>query len=360
MRDRTQRRIADEAVLAANEADAEAVKWQLQLRLASLEDDAGRPVLRPYRRTGRRALVHRAPPRRGRRRRAGGRRLASRGRDTVLPGDARRSVRAPLAPAVRFHRPRAARRLRRGLRRPRLARRIRRRARPAARRARPGPHRPDARHRRDDPGRAGRDHPRPARTLPRRAGRSGHRARPRSACTAPRSCSTSTARCCRARACSSSVRTPCSCATSARCSRRSARRPRRRRRSTGCSSLRFRVRGEDPDAVAAVKGDARMATVIARAANQMIKLPAEGLTLAYRARRIAPDARRPRTSSSPKRNAERCPSRRSGSGSATRSCAPRTRSSRAASSSGPTSRSGAPSCSPTPRTARRSTAAGAR
>ena len=51
-------------------------------------------------------------------------------------------------------------------------------------------------------------------------------------------------------------------------------------------SLRFRVRGEDPDAVTSVKGDARMATVIARAANQMIKLPAEGLTLAYRARRI--------------------------------------------------------------------------
>jgi DNA helicase IV len=51
-------------------------------------------------------------------------------------------------------------------------------------------------------------------------------------------------------------------------------------------SLRFRVRGEDPDAVAAVKGDARMATVIARAANQIIKLPVEGLTLAYRARRL--------------------------------------------------------------------------
>jgi len=41
MRRRTAARVADEDVLAANEADAEAVKWQLQRRLASLDDEAG-------------------------------------------------------------------------------------------------------------------------------------------------------------------------------------------------------------------------------------------------------------------------------------------------------------------------------
>jgi DNA helicase IV len=41
MRRRTASRVADEDVLAANEADAEAVKWQLQRRLDSLNDDAG-------------------------------------------------------------------------------------------------------------------------------------------------------------------------------------------------------------------------------------------------------------------------------------------------------------------------------
>src|SRR4029079_13582225 len=41
MRRRTATRVADEDVLAANEADAEAVKWQLQRRLVSLNDDAG-------------------------------------------------------------------------------------------------------------------------------------------------------------------------------------------------------------------------------------------------------------------------------------------------------------------------------
>jgi DNA helicase IV len=41
MRARTASKIADETVLAANEADAVAVKWQLQRRLTSLADDAG-------------------------------------------------------------------------------------------------------------------------------------------------------------------------------------------------------------------------------------------------------------------------------------------------------------------------------
>ena len=51
-------------------------------------------------------------------------------------------------------------------------------------------------------------------------------------------------------------------------------------------SLRFRVRAVDLDRVAAVKGDARMASVIARATGQMIRLPEEGMTLRYRARRL--------------------------------------------------------------------------
>src|SRR5262249_12584193 len=41
MRGRTAQRIAGEEVLAANEADAEAVKYQLQQRLKSLDDSAG-------------------------------------------------------------------------------------------------------------------------------------------------------------------------------------------------------------------------------------------------------------------------------------------------------------------------------
>src|SRR5262245_2290047 len=52
-------------------------------------------------------------------------------------------------------------------------------------------------------------------------------------------------------------------------------------------SLRFRVTGRDDVSTAAVKGDARMVTVIARAARETIKLPADGITLEYRARRLA-------------------------------------------------------------------------
>ena len=51
-------------------------------------------------------------------------------------------------------------------------------------------------------------------------------------------------------------------------------------------SLRFRVVAEDSDAVAAVKGDARLARVIRNATDQLIRLPEDGLTLAYRARRL--------------------------------------------------------------------------
>ncbi len=40
MRRRTAAKVADEDILGANKADADAVKWQLQRRLASLDDDA--------------------------------------------------------------------------------------------------------------------------------------------------------------------------------------------------------------------------------------------------------------------------------------------------------------------------------
>src|SRR5689334_19762577 len=49
----------------------------------------------------------------------------------------------------------------------------------------------------------------------------------------------------------------------------------------GVLGLRFRVVGVDPEAVAAVKGDARMAAVIAAAAQDSIRLPADGLSLRF-------------------------------------------------------------------------------
>lgn len=51
-------------------------------------------------------------------------------------------------------------------------------------------------------------------------------------------------------------------------------------------SLRFRVAEGDADDAAAVKGDARMATVIERAAASAIRIPAGGITLRCRARRV--------------------------------------------------------------------------
>jgi DNA helicase IV len=51
-------------------------------------------------------------------------------------------------------------------------------------------------------------------------------------------------------------------------------------------SLRFRVGREEPEPVAALKGDARMARVIARAADQLRRIPDAGLVFRYRARRI--------------------------------------------------------------------------
>lgn len=54
----------------------------------------------------------------------------------------------------------------------------------------------------------------------------------------------------------------------------------------GLLSARFRVVARDPDSVAAVKGDARMATVIRRAADLAVAVPAGGVTFTYRARRL--------------------------------------------------------------------------
>ena len=54
----------------------------------------------------------------------------------------------------------------------------------------------------------------------------------------------------------------------------------------GLLSLRFRVVAEDSDAVAAVKGDARMARVIANAAASAVQIPKEGVTFSYRARKL--------------------------------------------------------------------------
>jgi DNA helicase IV len=55
----------------------------------------------------------------------------------------------------------------------------------------------------------------------------------------------------------------------------------------GLLGLRYRVVGVDTEAVAAVKGDARMAAVIAAAAADSIRLPADGLSLRFRTRRIS-------------------------------------------------------------------------
>jgi DNA helicase IV len=54
----------------------------------------------------------------------------------------------------------------------------------------------------------------------------------------------------------------------------------------GLIGLRFRVVGDDPAAVAAVKGDARMVTVLERAAAAAIRVPDDGLSLRYRSRRL--------------------------------------------------------------------------
>jgi DNA helicase IV len=54
----------------------------------------------------------------------------------------------------------------------------------------------------------------------------------------------------------------------------------------GLLGLRFRVVAEDPVRVAAVKGDARLAEVVACAAADAIRVPAEGLTVRFRTRQL--------------------------------------------------------------------------
>jgi len=58
----------------------------------------------------------------------------------------------------------------------------------------------------------------------------------------------------------------------------------------GLLGLRYRVVADDPEPVAAVKGDARMAAVIARAAAAAIKVPPDGVTLRFRTRRLSFEA----------------------------------------------------------------------
>jgi DNA helicase IV len=55
----------------------------------------------------------------------------------------------------------------------------------------------------------------------------------------------------------------------------------------GLLGLRFRVVGSDGEAVAAVKGSARMVAVIAAAAAASIRIPPEGVSLRFRTRRIS-------------------------------------------------------------------------
>ena len=54
----------------------------------------------------------------------------------------------------------------------------------------------------------------------------------------------------------------------------------------GLLALRFRVIGEDPAAVAALKGDARWSSVIANAAADAIRIPPDGISIRFRTRRI--------------------------------------------------------------------------
>ncbi len=58
----------------------------------------------------------------------------------------------------------------------------------------------------------------------------------------------------------------------------------------GLLALRFRVVAEDPVEVAAVKGDARLADVVAQGAADAIRVPAAGVTLRFRTRQMTIDA----------------------------------------------------------------------
>ena len=235
----------------------------------SERDGAGRPERAP--------LLRRSPRPVRRAERAAARRLAGPGRAALLPRHAGASGRRGPPPAPAQPGPRGDRRRRRRLR-PRVA--VRRRAQHAERRGRAArravgePHRPDGRHRRDHPGRAGPGHPlrpRPACSWCRAAPAP---ARPPSRCTAPPTCSTPTGSGSRAPACSSSGRRRCSSATSGRCCPRWAR--------PGVllatpEELLADVEVSGPEAgedVARLKGDLRMAEVLAAAvADRQRPLP---------------------------------------------------------------------------------------
>jgi DNA helicase IV len=58
----------------------------------------------------------------------------------------------------------------------------------------------------------------------------------------------------------------------------------------GLLALRFRIVGEDALAVAAIKGDVGLAAVIARGAIDAIRVPTAGLTVRFRTRRLTLDA----------------------------------------------------------------------
>src|SRR5205814_1976962 len=54
----------------------------------------------------------------------------------------------------------------------------------------------------------------------------------------------------------------------------------------GLLALRFRIVAEDALPIAAIKGDARLAEVIARGAADAVRVPADGLTVRFRTRRL--------------------------------------------------------------------------
>jgi DNA helicase IV len=58
----------------------------------------------------------------------------------------------------------------------------------------------------------------------------------------------------------------------------------------GLLSLRFRLAAVEPDAIAAIKGDARLATVIQHGAADAIRVPDDGLTVRFRTRELTLDA----------------------------------------------------------------------
>ena len=234
MRRRTAAKVGSVEILAANEADAEAVRWQLQRRLASLDDDVAALCFgRIDEESGERWYV--------------GRRHIEDGEGTPVVVDWRAGVATPFYRATladpfglnvaagscsaRASSPTSSRRTspiptrsraRAGFPircSPSSGERARGRCATSSRRSRPNRTRSSAR--------------RSRRVSSCRAVREP--ARPRSACIAPRSCCTSTGPDSRARACSSSGPTRCSCATSRRSCRRWARRRRPRRRSTVCS-----------------------------------------------------------------------------------------------------------------------------